>query len=226
MARMSRRKVLKAFGRNLIGLLLVGAPSVAIGSSALHAAQRTRSQKVLSKGEWMAQWMNSAATKDIEGDLWLGRFLDEYYFLTKAIAWKPNAKQAEEVQAVAVDVPAGFVTDLTSIPWYLWSTGLRPDGQYTFAAVVHDYLYWTQRRPREVADKILKLGMEDLKVPRHTIYAIYEAVRLRGQSAWDANKKLKLKGERRVLKRYQNVATVYWKDWKNKPDVFAPTDDN
>ena len=92
--------------------------------------------------------------------------------------------------------------------------------------VVHDYLYWTQKRPRIVADKILRMGMEDLKVDAITKNAIYYGVRAGGQSAWDENKRLRSDGERRVLKQYQNVATVYWKDWKKQPDVFAPTDDN
>jgi hypothetical protein len=44
-----------------------------------------------------------------------------------------------------------------------WSA-LRPDGEYAYAAVVHDYLYWTQSRSREEADQILKMAMEDSEV--------------------------------------------------------------
>src|SRR5262245_61834039 len=41
-------------------------------------------------------------------------------------------------------VPKGFVTDFASIPQALWSLGLSPHGQYSRAAVIHDFLYWTQ----------------------------------------------------------------------------------
>jgi hypothetical protein len=201
----------------MIAASFVGMPSI----SRVRAVENN-AKKTLTKSEWMAAWMNSESAKDAVGDFWLGRFLDEMYFLLKPIAWKPNANQADDFQPV--EVPAGFVTDLASIPWPLWSL-LRPDGQYAFAAVVHDYLYWMQKRPRYVADKILKFGMEDLKVGTATKNAIYAGVRLGGRSAWDENKSLRLQGERRVLKRCPTGPTTYWKDWKAQPDVFAATDD-
>ena len=49
-------------------------------------------------------------------------------------------------------MPTGFVTDFASIPPIFYSV-LRPDGEYAYAAVIHDYLYWTQTRPREDADE-------------------------------------------------------------------------
>src|SRR5689334_1061409 len=41
-------------------------------------------------------------------------------------------------------VPAGFVTDLASIPRAFWGPPffLTPAGQYSRAAIIHDYLYW------------------------------------------------------------------------------------
>ena len=36
------------------------------------------------------------------------------------------------------------MTDYASIPSVLWSFGLSPHGLYSRAAVIHDYLYWTQ----------------------------------------------------------------------------------
>jgi hypothetical protein len=41
-------------------------------------------------------------------------------------------------------VPKDFVTDFASIPEPLWSTGLSHYGQYSRAAVVDGYLYWSQ----------------------------------------------------------------------------------
>lgn len=43
-----------------------------------------------------------------------------------------------------IAVPKGFVTDFASIPQGLWSLGLSPHGRYGRAAVIHDYLYWSQ----------------------------------------------------------------------------------
>ena len=37
-------------------------------------------------------------------------------------------------------VPAGFVTNLASIPSFLWSH-IPPQGNYAPAAILHDYLY-------------------------------------------------------------------------------------
>ena len=87
-------------------------------------------------------------------------------------------------------VPAGFVTDLASIPRIFWSL-LRPDGLYAYAAIVHDHLYWTQSTTKETADTVLKFGMEDFKVDSVTVNTIYEAVNLFGGPAWEQNKKLK-----------------------------------
>src|SRR5687767_6419042 len=57
-----------------------------------------------------------------------------------------------------IEVPRGFVTDFASIPYGVTAFFL-PTGQYSRAAVVHDYLYWTQRCSREQADRIFLLAM-------------------------------------------------------------------
>lgn len=87
----------------------------------------------------------------------------------------------------------GFVTDFASISRIFWSI-LRPDGVYAYAAVVHDYLYWTQMRSREESDTILKMAMEDFDVDRVTVSTIYEAVRLGGQTSWSENADKKAQG--------------------------------
>jgi hypothetical protein len=57
-----------------------------------------------------------------------------------------------------IEVPRGFVTDFASIPYGVTAFFL-PTGQYSRAAVIHDYLYWTQRCSREQADRIFVLAM-------------------------------------------------------------------
>ena len=140
------------------------------------------------------------------------------YFLIAPISWTPNLSEAGKYQAV--EVPTGFVTDFASIPPIFFSV-LRPDGEYAYAAVIHDYLYWTQTRPREEADEILKLAMQDLKVDSVKLTAIYEAVRHFGGKAWNDNAKLKSQGEKRILVKFPDDPTINWDDWKKRSGVFA-----
>ena len=170
----------------------------------------------VSKAEWMAKILVSAKASD--SPLYLGRFREEIYFLLKPITWKPNADQASKFQPV--EVPMGFVTDLASIPPILFSL-LRPDGVYAYAAIIHDYLYWTQERPREQADEILKRSMEDFSVDSATILAIYQAVRLKGGSAWASNAKLRTAGEKREIAKFPPNARTSWAEWKKNPNSFA-----
>lgn len=141
----------------------------------------------------------------------------DYYFVDGGrIRWTPSLGQPSYEP---VTVPAGFVTDLTSIPRPFWQL-LRPEGRYAYAAVVHDYLYWVQTRPRAEADDILRLAMEDSKVEPATVAAIFTAVRTFGQSSWDANAKLKKAGERRFLRERPEDFTISWDVWKKRPNVL------
>ena len=176
-------------------------------------------EALLSKEEWMAAWMDAPKPKEAIGQLWLGRFLDPMYFLLKPIEWRPNEPQTQAYPSV--QVPEGFVTDLASIPWPLWSAGLRPDGQYAFAAIIHDFLYWTQSTKRAEADDILKLAMQDLRVSPAVIETIFVGVRAGGEAAWNGNAELKTRGEKRILQNFPDSATVKWEEWKARPDVFA-----
>ncbi|MEO8327450.1 MAG: DUF1353 domain-containing protein [Nitrospirota bacterium] len=134
------------------------------------------------------------------------------------MSWTPNPGQEKYA---AVTVPTGFVTDLASIPRIFWSL-LRPDGEYAYGAIVHDYLYWEQSRPREEADHILKLAMEDFEIDAPTVVAIYGAVSLSGQAAWNDNAEKKAQGEQRLLTRFPQDPRIRWADWKQRPGVFEP----
>jgi hypothetical protein len=99
-----------------------------------------------------------------------------------------------------ITVPAGFVTDLASIPRWAWAV-LPPDGPWAKAAVVHDYLYYTQgtgiwkshpasitrTKPysREESDWVLRDAMEDRGVGVFARNVIWSAVRVGGQNGWD-----------------------------------------
>lgn len=84
-----------------------------------------------------------------------------------------------------VEVPAGFVTDLTSVPLGLRGVVSR-DGDQTKPAVIHDYLYTLDSVPawprvtRRVADKVFLEALAVRGVPIAKRTAMYLAVRLGG----------------------------------------------
>jgi hypothetical protein len=93
-----------------------------------------------------------------------------------------------------ITVPAGFVTDLASIPRPVWAL-LPPDGPWAKAAVVHDFLYRTggtgrlwgevgvsRHTPysRAEADNILRGAMASLQVPWIKRQIIWIGVRIGG----------------------------------------------
>lgn len=163
---------------------------------------------------WMLEWMNVA--RPIAGALYLGRFKDPTYILLRPIKWFPG-KNGPDLPAV--EVPKGFVTDLASIPRPFWSL-LRPDGEYTYAAIIHDYLYWVQRTDRATADSIFWSAMQDFGIDSVTAGSIFGAVRAGGSGAWQDNKRAREAGERRILARFPQDPTITWAEWKTRPNVF------
>lgn len=98
-----------------------------------------------------------------------------------------------------VVVPAGWITDLTSIPWWLpWK---RREGEHTAASVAHDKLYadgsiltanttsdgilWLPSRiTRKEADELYLEAMLSLGVGPELARMIYLGVRLGGWRPW------------------------------------------
>ncbi len=89
-----------------------------------------------------------------------------------------------------VDIAVGFRTDFASIPRW---------GKYGNAAVIHDWLYWSQTRSRKGADTIMFEAMEALAVPAWQRYPIYWAVRCFGFIVWARNQWDREAGFNRVL---------------------------
>lgn len=79
-----------------------------------------------------------------------------------------------------ITVPAGFVTDLASVPRILW-TFLPPHGKYSKAAIIHDYLYEYGIRTKKYADDVFLEAMEVLGVPAYKRQLMYWAVRMFGR---------------------------------------------
>jgi hypothetical protein len=96
-----------------------------------------------------------------------------------------------------VEVPDHFIVDFASTPRALWAV-YPPWGRYGAAAVLHDWLYWSQECTRAEADLVLREAMDTLGVEPGDVTAIYDGVHLFGQGAWDHNAALKANGYTRM----------------------------
>lgn len=85
-----------------------------------------------------------------------------------------------------ITVEAGFDTDYASVPRLFWAI-YPPDGSYTEAAIVHDYLYWFQPCTRAQADGVFMEGMTALGLPWARRQLLYRSVRAGGWIAWKNN---------------------------------------
>jgi hypothetical protein len=211
-----RRTVLR-WAIGFAACLAIDAESIMRGlQEDVYAKEPIQPAKEITLEAWMNEWMS--VLKAPGGMLKVSRFREPIYFLLDSISWTPNPGQEAYP---AVTVPTGFVSDFASIPPAFYSL-LRPDGEYAYAAVVHDYLYWTQTLSREEADQILKLAMEDFEIGTLTLNTIYNAVRLGGEGAWNSNAINKANGEKRILKRFPQDPRTSWEDWKKRAGVFEP----
>ncbi|MEN9854974.1 MAG: hypothetical protein RLZZ157_100 [Pseudomonadota bacterium] len=95
--------------------------------------------------------------------------------------------------AYRLTVPAGFETDLASVPWFV--RGIIPaSGPWQRAAIVHDWLYATKgtffhehypcRRARLCSDYAFFVAMQAADVPNVICYLMWKAVRLFGWTGW------------------------------------------
>ena len=104
---------------------------------------------------------------------WIVRYPIDYY---------------SNVLGKVITVPAGFITDLASIPRLLWWL-YPPSGKYDLAVVLHDILYWRQETSRKDADLVLHEAMLVCGCKKGVANNFYFAVRVGGQAAWDNNAK-------------------------------------
>lgn len=77
-------------------------------------------------------------------------------------------------------VPAGFVTDLATIPRLFWSL-FPPHDVYAKAAILHDYMYDHAIGSKKEADKVLYESMRVLGVPKWKCKLFYWAVKFTGK---------------------------------------------
>jgi hypothetical protein len=102
--------------------------------------------------------------------------------------WRLREAFELDYHGFLIHVPRGFTTDFASIPRPFWGI-LPPWGRYGKAAVLHDWLYYSGRASRVVADAVFCEAMASLKVGRLTRWVIYAAVRIGGGAAWRAHRR-------------------------------------
>ncbi|ECQ1025024.1 phage tail protein [Salmonella enterica subsp. diarizonae] len=100
---------------------------------------------------------------------------------------EPFAFYLSDDNSDVIEVPAGFITDLASVPRIFWAF-MPPDGKYAKAAIIHDYLYDNALRTKKEADLIFLDGMTVLGVPRWKCVIMYYAVRIFGKGNYKHGK--------------------------------------
>ena len=87
-----------------------------------------------------------------------------------------------------IEIPTGFLTDLASIPRIFHSV-IPVNGKHRLPAILHDYLFVIQDRPRAEADALFQEAMEACGVRWTQRKAMYLAVRAGGWMPWNKNTK-------------------------------------
>jgi len=82
-----------------------------------------------------------------------------------------------------IHVPAGYVTDLATVPRILWSIFPR-DGEYAPASIVHDYLYSSALISKSFADDIFNEASRECGTPTWRRLMMFTAVRIFGKGKY------------------------------------------
>jgi hypothetical protein len=90
-----------------------------------------------------------------------------------------------DLAGIRIEAPAGFVTDLASVP-RLPFTYLLTGGIGHAAAVIHDCLYSTHTTTREMADDVFYEALRVLGVSRWQAWLMWAGVRIGGRGSWKA----------------------------------------
>lgn len=103
----------------------------------------------------------------------------------KEHVFKTCASMAVYVNDKTYVIPAGFETDLASIPRLLWSLYAPNDSETVSAAILHDWLYCCVKNiTRKEADLIFYQALIDNNAGYYKAFKYYIAVRVFGKSAF------------------------------------------
>jgi hypothetical protein len=93
-----------------------------------------------------------------------------------------------EIEDQIFIVPAGFESDLASIPRWYWPILSPRYSSFVYPAIMHDYLYSCPGAlTRKYADDALFAALVSEGVSKYTAYKFYYAVRLFGSSHFKKN---------------------------------------
>ena len=87
-----------------------------------------------------------------------------------------------------ITVPAGFETDLESVPRWLPLVYAVLYGTAHHAAVVHDWLYTTGMVNRQIADGVMYEALRARGEPAWKAYTIWAGIRLGGWVVWNKHR--------------------------------------
>ena len=83
-----------------------------------------------------------------------------------------------------VFIPKGYETDLASVPRFLWSF-VPPFGEYTFAAIIHDFLYDHGLYSKKFADREFRYIMKYSNVGMKKRFLMYNSVKFFGKGSYE-----------------------------------------
>ncbi len=114
-------------------------------------------------------------------DLYVRKIGIRKWEVTRAFDYHVGKEDSREV----VTIPKGFITDFASSPRITWIF-FPPDGRYTQAAVLHDYLIKTKQYSRVKTNKVFLEAMEVLGVPRYKRLIMYWCVQAWTYVFWNS----------------------------------------
>lgn len=106
----------------------------------------------------------------------------------RARLWKVLSPLRFQGRDRVLEVPEGYITDLTSSPRATWII-VPPTGIYVSAAVLHDFLYTSGILSRKDSDGVFRRAMKASGTPAWQRKAIYWSVRMGGRKAWNKCRK-------------------------------------
>lgn len=89
-----------------------------------------------------------------------------------------------DILGCTIRVPSQFVTDFASVPRWIPLGYAMLGGKGDEAAVIHDWLYSTQKYSREVADKVFEEALISLGYSAATVSLMYTGVSAGGWYTW------------------------------------------
>jgi len=124
-------------------------------------------------------------------------FYDTYWVLLEDLHFK--MLREEDHEQFDIIIPAGFVTDLASIPSILTPI-YNKYSRYASPGIVHDFLYWTHAcNDRNVSDRILKEALKGLGSGYSARNTIKKGVQWFGGTSWEKNQKEREQGFTRYI---------------------------